>query len=106
MMHEVGPFLTAFLHLLDDQGPMSAPLIARHHFPKAPSSLQEVLAAEISYSLWQAFGQGLVGVYQAERGAADYFLLTSAGEAALAAENSPAQEVVEDVPEAQPSQVG
>ena len=106
MTHEVGPFVTAFLHLLDDQGPMSAPLIARHHFPGTPSSLQEVLAAEISHALWDAFARGLVGVYQAERGAADYFLLTSAGEAALAAETPAAEEVAEDVPEAQPSPVG
>jgi hypothetical protein len=90
MMRGTGLLTSAFLHSLSDQGPMSAPLLAEHHFADVTPTLQEALASEITSSMWEAFGQGLVGVYQAERGAPDYFLLTRAGETALATENATA----------------
>lgn len=88
MMRRTGMLNSAFLHSLSDQGPMSASLLAEHHFSDVTPALQAALASEITSSLWEAVGQGLVGVYQAERGAPEYFLLTCAGEAALATGNA------------------
>jgi hypothetical protein len=95
MAPSTSPFLWAFLQLLSRRGPLSARDIASHHFPASTPQLRADLAADIGEQLWEAFALGLIHGHQPERGAADCFVLTKAGDDALQAAHTPTAE--EDV---------
>ncbi len=94
MMTSTSSFLSVFLHSLELHGPLSSALVVQHHFQDAGPTLRTALAEDVDRILWEAFGRGLVAVYQAEYGASDFFILTSAGRAAL--REAAAEEDVED----------